>query len=277
MGEGSIRFTQREPDEHRPYVPYDETLILLMFAKLQAERQYDYDWEYPTVAIIPGTNIVMKDAASYTRQLTNDVHALYSKAMNRRGFISDVGGIIERELKAAWLTGADEMMVLPEDMTPEDHAFIQGIIINEKSFLEGLADAVQDAAGNKTGWESFQFRIGLWVDRIVKDVDNEARVYFGGKQKLRWNFGATEKHCNKCLALKGIVVFAEEWAKVDIRPQFHFGCDCNLSPTSERRSNNAMKRIMAAEAMTLVFQKEHDSRFAESHRSQAQSIQSCVI
>ena len=253
MGEGSIRFTQREPDEHRPYVPYDETLILLMFAKLQAERQYDYDWEYPTVAMIPGTNIVMKDAASYTRQLTNNVHALYSKAMNRRGFISDTGGIIEKELKTAWLTGADEMMVLPEDMTPEDHAFIQGIIINEKSFLESFADDIQNASGDKAGWEKFQLRIGIWVSRIV-DVENQARLYFGKKQRMIWNLGATHEHCDTCARLNGIVAFAEEWQEADVHPQGPpnehlecggWECGCTLTPTRQRRTYGALNRIMS--------------------------------
>lgn len=195
--------------------------------------------------------LVFKDASAYERQLTNDVHALYSRAMSRRGFVSDVGAIIERQLNEAWKSGADEMMVLPEDFTPEDNAYIAKIISDEKAHVEGFADSVQNAAGNGEGWVQFQGRISIWVNRIA-DVENRARMYFGGKQRLKWVLGPTEEHCENCSKLNGLVAWATEWEASGVHPQsppneriecHGWNCGCQLIPVEERRTRNAKSEI----------------------------------
>lgn len=192
----------------------------------------------------------MKDEETYTRQLTNNVHALYSRAMSRHAFFQDTGKIIETQLNEAWLSGADEMMVLPEDMTEADKRFIQEIITNERTFLDGFADDIQNAAGDGTGWQQFQPRISIWVNRI-KDVENKARLYFGKKQRMIWQYGPTE-HCSTCATLNGIVAFAEEWEEAGVRPQSPpnkrlecrgYQCQCTLTPTSLRRTRSAFEKI----------------------------------
>ena len=138
--------------------------------------------------------------------ITNDVHSLYSRAMGRRDFVRDMTGVITNQLNEAWKTGADEMMVLPEDMTDEDKAYIQGIVDNEVSYLSGLADDVQQAQSDQAGWEQFETRLDIWGNRY-NDVINQARLYFGQQERLVWNLGATEQHCESCAALNGIVAF----------------------------------------------------------------------
>lgn len=192
----------------------------------------------------------LKDAQAYERQLTLNVHALYSRAMSRMAFFRDTGNIIERQLTEAWLSGADEMMVLPEDMTPEDNAYIKKLIAIERQYLDGFADDIQNAAAEGTGWEQFRSRVGLWVERL-REIENRARIYFGGRQKLRWYLGHTERHCNKCIALNGIVAWAKEWQQTGVYPHFHLGCDCNLTPTRDRRTVNAVQRISRAMAVPM--------------------------
>jgi hypothetical protein len=162
--------------------------------------------------------------------------------MNRINFFRDTGGIIETQLNEAWKSGADEMMVLPEDMTAEDNAYIKKLISDEKKYLDSFADDIQDASADQAGWERFKFRIGLWIERI-KEVENKAKIYFGGRQKLKWKFGMTENHCKKCSALSGIVAWASEWQETGVHPHFHMGCDCELSPTRDRRTYRATNRI----------------------------------
>jgi len=202
----------------------------------------------------------MKDAATYTRQLGYNVHALYSRAMNRRNFIRDTGGIIETQLNEAWKSGADEMMVLTEDMTPADHAYIKKLIDTEKRYLDGFADDIQNSSMEGAGWQQFQPRMGIWVNRII-DVENQARMYFGGKQKLEWQLGPTKEHCSSCTRLNGIVAWAEEWQTSDVRPQAPpndhlecggWECRCILSPTSKRRTYRALARITAVTAGVKV-------------------------
>lgn len=191
----------------------------------------------------------LKDTETYTRQLTNNVHALYSRAMSRLAFFRDTGNIIETQLTEAWKSGADEMMVLPEDMTEEDNAYIQKLIKDEKKYLDKFADDIQDAAAEGQGWQQFQPRVGMWVNRI-NDVENQARIYFGGKQRLIWKYGPTE-HCDDCLRLNGIVAFAQEWKESGVHPQSRdlkchgLKCQCTCTPTSKRRTVKALDRIKA--------------------------------
>lgn len=204
---------------------------------------------------------VLKTVDLYSTRMTNDVHALYSRAMSRRGFISDMAQVIDAQLNEAWIKGADESMVLPEDFTDEDKAVLQGIIDNEKSFLDGFADDIQNAAAERTGWEQFQSRIDIWVNRYG-DVQNRAKIYFGAKIKYRWDLGPTEQHCETgipvpnhagCKDLAGIVMWAEEWDATGIKPHeadsqtlscHGYNCQCELNSTTERRTRNGFARVM---------------------------------
>ena len=98
----------------------------------------------------------------------------------------------------------------------------------------------------------FGSRVDIWANRYP-ETENRARMHFGGKQRLEWVLGATEKHCSTCAALNGIVAFAEEWEESGVQPQSPpngalecggWQCDCSLVPTDRRRSANALTRIM---------------------------------
>lgn len=194
----------------------------------------------------------LKSAEAYRTYFTNDVHALYTRAMSRREFIRDMALIIDTQLRTAWKEGADESMVLPEDFTPEDDAIIQGIIDNEINYLDGLADDIQNAAGDKLGWETFQPRIDIWVNRY-NDTANRAKVHFGGKIKYRWDLGQTEEHCETCQALNGLVAFSDEWETAGLHPQSPpndllecggWKCDCTLNSTTERRTSGVLDKLL---------------------------------
>lgn len=200
----------------------------------------------------------LKTVDYYQRTITNDVHALYSRALSRRDFVGDMSRVIDNQLTEAWNTGADEMMVLPEDMTEEDKSYLQEIIDSEISHLDGLADDIQQAQSDQVGWEQFSYRVDLWTNRYL-DTVNQARLYFGDKERLIWNLGSAEVHCHTgdngkpgigCADLNGIVLFAYEWEQVGIRPQSSltncqgWNCTCELVPTSERRTYGGLSKVM---------------------------------
>ena len=92
----------------------------------------------------------------------------------------------------------------------------------------------------------------MWSNRY-NEVVNEAKIWFGGKQRLKWKLGATEKHCTTCQALDGIVAYASEWEQSGLKPQnppnpnlecggWH--CDCSLETTDEKRSPDALGTLM---------------------------------
>lgn len=171
-------------------------------------------------------------------------------------FISSFARSIDQQLTEAWNEGADAVGVAPEDMTEDDAAMLNGIIDNENTFLEGMGMDIaeaRDSGMTEADFENkFGSRVDIWANRY-NEVVNEAKVYFGGKQKLVWRLGATEKHCASCKALDGIVAWAQEWDQAGVKPQSPpnntlecggWNCDCSLDTTDQRRSANALNRIM---------------------------------
>jgi hypothetical protein len=102
--------------------------------------------------------------------------------------------------------------------------------------------------------KQFQSRVDMWVNRY-EDTKNEAILFYSEKnQRLRWVYGDTQ-HCETCAQLNGIVAFASEWEQAGVQPQSPpndlltcggWNCQCILEPTDDRRSPDALTRIMDA-------------------------------
>ena len=209
-------------------------------------------------------NIAVKTLEMYQRQLWSYALDFFRGDMSDAEFESAFFAAIEGQLTKAWNEGADEVGVLPEDFTDEDNAIIEGIIADEQSYVTNLGVAILDAIEalvdpKKITEEElnafrseFGARVDIWTNRYV-DVNNQAKLHFGGKEKLVWRLGATEEHCESCLALDGIVAYAEEWDEAGVHPQGPpngaiscggWRCDCTLDSTNERRTRDALGRIM---------------------------------
>lgn len=104
------------------------------------------------------------------------------------------------------------------------------------------------------GKKQFQSRVDLWVSRY-EDTKNEAILFYSEKnQRLRWVYGDTQ-YCETCSQLNGIVAFASEWETAGVQPQSPpndllecqgWHCQCTLEPTDDRRSADALTRILDA-------------------------------
>lgn len=163
---------------------------------------------------------------------------------------------IDQQLTVAWNEGADDVGVAPDEMTREDMDILDGIIRNENDFINRIAGEIQvDAAAGMTR-EDFDRQYGnradLWANRWNETV-NRARIVFGGKKKLQWKLGATEKHCQTCNSLNGIVAYATEWDEARFQPQAPpnpllecegWRCGCTLMPTTARRTARALDRLL---------------------------------
>jgi len=204
-------------------------------------------------------NIAVKTLEMYQRQLWSYALDFFRGDILDAEFESLFFSAIETQLAKAWNEGADEVGVLPEDYTDEDNAIIDGIIADEQSYVTDLGVAILDAIEalvdpkNITKEEldafrsEFGARVDIWTNRYT-DVNNQAKLHFGGKEKLVWHLGATEEHCESCSALNGIVAYADEWNEAGVHPQgppngalecggWH--CDCSLDTTNERRTRDA--------------------------------------
>jgi hypothetical protein len=195
----------------------------------------------------------LKSIETYDRQLWAYALDLY-RGGDAGYFIDDYATAISNQLSRAWNEGAREVKVNPEDMDETDHLELQSIIDNEYEHVLDLATDIQNAQTLTLDEFRRQFRnrITLWVNRY-KDVKDRAKIYFGGKTRLVWVLGKTEKHCASCSALNGIVAWAKEWEEAGVKPQNPpnaalecggWNCDCSLEVTERRRSANALARIL---------------------------------
>lgn len=193
----------------------------------------------------------LKTVGAFTDGLWRAVRSFYRDG-DVGAFVDSFSYWVTEQLGRAWREGARDVGVYPEDMEAEDLAELDRIIAREFDYVLDFAQAIEDARQAGSGYEHFRGRVNIWANRYP-DVVNQARIWFGGKQRLEWMIGATEKHCASCSHLNGIVAWAKEWDEAGIRPQSPpngalecggWKCDCSLLPTDKRRSANALQRIM---------------------------------
>lgn len=178
-------------------------------------------------------------------------------------FMASFARSVDQQLTEAWNKGAEEVGVMPDEMDNNDVNILRSIIANELQFIQRLAGDIQKDKANgmtKAQLESYYGRrTDLWANRYIETL-NRSRMVFGGKVKMEWVEGPTSDKCPFCLALNGIVAFGSEWEQARIHPQMPpnptltgmrdgkpgckgWGCQCQLKPTSKRRSIRAMDRL----------------------------------
>lgn len=102
-------------------------------------------------------------------------------------------------------------------------------------------------------------RAQLWANRW-NDAYNAAMLAINSEmgQKLKWVEGDTEKKCDVCVALNGIVAYAKIWDELGVKPQSApnskltcggWRCQCYFEVTTSRATRNARDRIRAAVGM----------------------------
>jgi hypothetical protein len=201
----------------------------------------------------PETLEALKNANTYGRQLWKYCLDLY-RTGDGGVFLGLFIDAIKNQMTRAWNEGAREVGVDPKEMTDDDRAELKAIIDGEYDQIIKLAEAIMESRSGTLDEfrQKFRSRIDLWVNRYT-DVIGRARVYFGGKTRLKWTLGKTEEHCETCATLNGIVAFASEWEQAGIKPQSPpngmlacsgWNCDCSLEPTDQRRSPNALETLM---------------------------------
>jgi hypothetical protein len=129
------------------------------------------------------------------------------------------------------------------------------MILRQYDYVDQYYRDVVDARVDQTPIDPLLARAGLWALRYTEAYNEAVRLITvdnGGN--MIWLEGDTEKKCNTCLALDGIVARAKEWDTLGIRPQHApnkkldcegWRCGCSLVPTDKRRSPGAYGRLEA--------------------------------
>lgn len=199
----------------------------------------------------------LKTVEHFVRTLSSMTRQLYRGELSEYDFVNQMATLIQEQLTRAWNEGMRQNDLDPqEEMKPEWANMLQELILNEFIYVDQFAaDIVATSRannGDEAKWGGLLSRAEMWANRYNETVNTAVRVT--KEQKLRWDLGQTEKHCNLCSKLNGIVAFSSEWEELGVHPQDPpnsniecggWNCDCKFTPTTERRTRDAYNRILA--------------------------------
>lgn len=83
-------------------------------------------------------------------------------------------------------------------------------------------------------------RADMWVNKSIRTAFNAGLADANDSQMYRWQLGATEQHCQTCLALNGQVHKMKDYVKAGLLPGSSaleckgYQCDCHLVPVKGR-------------------------------------------
>jgi len=204
-----------------------------------------------------------KTQDAYSRSIWNRVLELYRGEVSGGDFVDAMAQLIEEQLTKAFREALRDNELDAEQVTQEPYApALEDMILNEFDFVDGLANDIEAARTNESGFEQFRARADMWANRYAQAYDTaQTLILSANGGKMIWVLGATEKHCPFCKDLAGIVAFASEWEELDVHPQHApnwaltgerngekgcegWQCDCSKEPTDQRRSPKAFETIM---------------------------------
>ena len=158
-------------------------------------------------------------------------------------------GQISQAFETAWTDDGNELPP-PEYLRDASQEMVRGQWIYVPDFYKAIVDARID----KTPIDPLLARAELWANQYNGAYNEGIRLIAlntGGK--LAWRLGKTEEHCETCYQLNGIIAYATEWDTSGAKPQNApnpllecggWRCDCSLEPTKERKTANALDRIL---------------------------------
>jgi len=199
-------------------------------------------------------NGVVKTYDYYLQQLTRLITSVYNGNLGGE-FIDIMANLIQGQIyqavNQAWLdSGMDGS--LPDYLV----SLADDIVLGQYEHVDQLYRDIVDARLDGTPLAPLLARAPLWATRWT-EAYNQAMLLIAAEmgQRMAWELGATERHCETCAALNGIVAFASEWEELGVMPQSApndalqcggWKCDCKLTPTEQRRSPDAYGRIINA-------------------------------
>lgn len=178
----------------------------------------------------------------YLRTLSTAIRRLYRGEIKESAFVDVLSELIPQQFRRAWNEGMRENGLDPaKDMTPEWEQTLQDIIAQEFEYVDGFAADVAVAGEQKTDIEALINRAAQWAEQYTKLVTVAKIETAPDGQRFKWIVGDTE-HCETCLALKDVVMTADDWKALRARGIYPksfdlacrgYNCQCELLPTNE--------------------------------------------
>jgi hypothetical protein len=188
--------------------------------------------------------------AVYQSMLRAPVYGLWSGQMDLSNFMESFSDAIFTGLKGAWLEGAKQAGIGPDELTDREISQMQTDIFSQLAYVAGFANfIVSRSKANGGTLASVMPRMQMWVTRWN---EFKTRGYMMAKQdqKMQWNLGMVKtEHCGSCVKLSGKVKRASQWLAADIYPKHRNlecsgqNCNCTLDPTNAPMSKGRLPKI----------------------------------
>lgn len=171
-------------------------------------------------------------------------------------FIDIMANVISGQLTQAYQQALEDEGFTDFSLPDYLQESLDAMVLNQYTFVDQYYRDIVDARIDQTPIAPLLARAELWAQRWTEAYNEAVRLitlHMGGN--LEWTLGQTEAHCTTCANLNGIVARAAEWDILNVHPQHApntklecggWKCDCQLSPTTKRRSPNAYGRIEEA-------------------------------
>lgn len=192
-----------------------------------------------------------KTAEQFESRLTSLVKALYGNTIAAPEFVDAMAALISRQItlayREAWNDEGDGT-AFPQYLTDSSEEMILG----QYDFVDGFMRDIVNARIDGAGVDGVLSRVPLWANRYNEAYNEAVRLIQkenGGN--LEWVYGDTD-HCDTCHNLNGIVMSAKDWDTLGVKPQSApnsklecngWRCQCELRPTTKRRSPGAYGRV----------------------------------
>lgn len=200
----------------------------------------------------PFVRISEDGQSDYGLSIRRAFYALWSGKLDKAGFASQMEDTIDRGLRRAWKEGMESVGLELEDMTTEEELELGTAILDQYSYIDGVADFIDsNSKANDGKLATIQPRGQMWVNRY-KEMQNRARAMAKSDPKLRWDYSPEKEHCDSCLKLNGIVKRASFWNSKGIIPAVAgadyldcggWQCGCTLTPTDEPVKKGPLPRL----------------------------------
>jgi hypothetical protein len=200
--------------------------------------------EYLTADMLARLESVgIKTYEHFLRVLDGAVRDLYNSKMGEAEFVDKLAGLLEQQMRRAWNEGMRDNGLDPDkDMLPEWEQVYQDLVAEQFGYVDQYAADIVEAAQNGASIDGLRARAEMWANNYTSTVNTARIVTAAEDDHFIWKLGATEKHCETCGALAGVVARAKDWEELfsqGIEPQGDklmcggWQCDCEVIITDE--------------------------------------------
>lgn len=156
---------------------------------------------------------------SFGLSLRSAVRGLWTGNFTRDEFVTSFGGSIERRLTQAWLEGAAQCGIKPDELTRGEIDERQRLINGQLIWVPNFADDIEaDSRANGGAQGPLIDRVPTWVSQYdVARTQGDAMAC--GDVKKMWVIDPFKDNCNSCLRLNGKVKRNSFWHGRGILPQ----------------------------------------------------------